>query len=117
MINANERAFDRELRRVMEIGDNDWNEKPTKQKANADRRLSDDRVERHYQQVEAARIARKVKARKKLLKLLDRKTLESLSHRESPWLADKATLESDVLVRWPATEIDEAIAKIMDDAR
>lgn len=112
---AQHRAFDRELRRVLDGGVGDWNEKPKKKER--DMSESADPVERHGQQVEALRIARQVKARKKIIKMLDRKTLETLSHRESPWHADKATLESDVLLRWPATEIDEALAKIVDDAR
>lgn len=112
------RAFDKEVRRVLEGGGGDWNEGTKKQKkGNAEMSLSDDPVERHNQQVEALRINRRVKARKKLIKMLDRTTLEALSHRESPWHADKATLENDVLVRWPAGEIDEAIAKIMGEAR
>lgn len=111
---AQHRAFDRELRRAMDGGD--WDEKPKKQKG-IEMVLSDDPVERHSQQVEAARITRQVKARKKLLKLLDRATLETLSHRESPWHADKATLESEALTRWPAAEIAEAVAKIIGEAR
>jgi hypothetical protein len=111
IIRPHDKSFDRELRRAMDIGGGDWNETPKRKKE------MNDVVERHQQNVEATRIARQVKARKRIIKLLDRKTLEQLSHRETPWHADKATLESDVLVRWPATDIEEAVAQIMDAAR
>lgn len=107
---AQRRAFDRQLHRA--TGGGDWDDNNKEGIA-----MGDDIVTNHQTAVEATRIARQVKARKRIIKLLDRKTLETLSHREQPWHADKATLESDVLVRWPAGEIDEAITAIMDAAR
>lgn len=60
---------------------------------------------------------RQEKARRKLVKLLDRPALEELSQRENPWHCDRATLESTVLAQWPHDDIAEAIGKLVEAAR
>lgn len=45
---------------------------------------------------------RREATRKKLLKLLTRNQLERMSFRERPWMADRSTLEGDVLAHWNA---------------
>lgn len=62
-------------------------------------------------------MTRQEKARRKLTKLLARKDLETLSNRPQPWHADKATLETEILARWPHDEIEELIGHILADAR
>lgn len=60
---------------------------------------------------------RREKVRKKLLGLLDRKTLESLSTRPAPWHADKATLQSELLAKWPHDDIADAVDSLVKLAR
>jgi len=60
---------------------------------------------------------RREKARRKLLRLLDRKMLEDLSGRDRPWHSDRPTLESAILARWPHDDIAEAIGQLVEAAR
>lgn len=62
-------------------------------------------------------MTRQEKARKQLLRLLSQSSLETLSGRDSPWHADKATLLADVLAKWPHDEIAEIIERLIEDAK
>lgn len=57
------------------------------------------------------------KMRRKLLKLFDRKDLETMSRRPAPWHADRATLETEILAAWPHDEIEELIGRYLAVAR
>lgn len=60
---------------------------------------------------------RRATARRKLVRLLDRATLETLSPLDRRFEADRQTLEHSVVSRWPHDDVVKAIGKLVESAR
>lgn len=66
--------------------------------------------------MDAKRTKTAIAIRRKVIRLLDRKTLDRLSGMPKPWLADAATVRQAVMIRWPVEAVKAEIGALIDKA-
>lgn len=57
-----------------------------------------------------------LRARRKIINLFDRATLEDISTHAKPWLFDTPNLRQQIIIDWPEERIKNCIKNLMDEA-